>query len=51
MTNSGRRIAFFKKDGKWFKAIFFGDRLEVRQVSEAKPLTLAEVKVRRANER
>ncbi len=47
----GRRVAYFKKQGHWFKALFFSDKLEVRPLAEAKPLTLAEVKVRRANER
>ncbi len=51
MTNSGRRIAFFKKDGKWFKCIFFSDRLEVRPLAESKRISLAEITVRRANER
>ncbi len=47
----GRRVTYFKRGGKWFKCIFFSDRLEVRSVAEAKPLTLADIKVRRANER
>ncbi len=47
----GRRVTYFKRGGKWFKALFFSDKLEVRPVAEVKPLTLTEIKVRRLNER